>query len=42
MDKTKISITCLYQYYEVKTKMVKEQRLQLKMKVLLGYSIKNI
>ena len=33
-------MTCVSKYYEVKTKNVQEQRLQLKMKFLLGYNIK--
>ena len=30
-------MTCVYKEYKVKTKMVQEQLLQLKMKFLLGY-----
>ena len=30
----------VYKEYEIKTKMVKEQWLSLKMKILLGYSMK--
>ena len=33
-------MTCVYEEYGVKTKMVEEQWLQLKMKLLLGYNIK--
>ena len=37
--KTQIRMTCVYKdYYKVKIKMVQEQRLQLKMKSLLGYN----
>ena len=38
--KIKISLACVYKEYEVKVKMVQEQWLQLKMKFLLGYSMK--
>ena len=33
-------MTCLYKKYEVKTKMVQEQWLQLKMNFLLDYNMK--
>ena len=33
-------MTCVYEEYEVKIKMVQEQWLQLKIKFLLGYNIK--
>ena len=33
-------MTCVYERYEIKIKMVKEQLLQLKMKFLLGYNLK--
>ena len=32
-------MTCVYKEYEIKIKMVQEQRLQLKMKFLLNYKI---
>ena len=38
----KISMTCVYKEYEDKMKMVQGQWLQLKMKFLLGYTIKII
>ena len=38
--KINISMTCLYKKYEVKTKMVQEQWLQLKMNFLLDYNMK--
>ena len=38
--KIKIGITCVYKRYEVKREIVQQQRLQLKMKFLLGYSLK--
>ena len=34
-----MSTTCVYKEYEVKIKMVQEQKLQLKMKFLLIYQI---
>ena len=37
IDRTKISVSCVYKQYEVKMETVQEQRLQLKMKFLLGY-----
>ena len=37
--KIKISMTCVYKEYEIKTKMVQEHWLQLKMKFLLGYNM---
>ena len=40
INKTKISVTCVYKQYEVKVKMVQEQRIQLKMKFLPGYNIR--
>ena len=40
INKTKISVTCVYKQYEVKMKKVQEQRLQLKMKFLFGYNMK--
>ena len=40
--KSKISMTCVYKKYEVEIKMVQEQRLQLKMKILLGYNVKTV
>ena len=40
INKTKISLTCLYKLYEVKMKMVQEQRLQLKMKFSVSYNMK--
>ena len=33
-------MTCVYKEYGVKIKMVEEQWLQLKMKLLLGYNMK--
>ena len=36
----KSKLTCVYKEYEIKTKMVQEQWLQLKMKFLLGYNMK--
>ena len=33
-------MTCVYKKYEIKTKIVQEQWLQLKMKFLLGYNMK--
>ena len=38
--KIKIGITCVYKGYEVNREIVQQQRLQLKMKFLLGYSLK--
>ena len=38
--KIKISLACVYKEYEVKVKMVQEQWMKIKMKVLLGYSMK--
>ena len=38
--KIKIGITCVYKRYEVKREIVQQQRLQLKMKFLLGYGLK--
>ena len=38
--KIKISMTCVYKEYEIKTKMLREHWLQLKMKFLLGYEMK--
>ena len=38
--KIKISTTCVSKEYEIKTKMVQEQWLQLKMMFLLGYNLK--
>ena len=38
--KIKISMTCVPQVYEIKTKMVQEQWLQLKMTFLLGHNLK--
>ena len=38
----KISLTCVYKEHEIKTKMVQEQWLQLKMKFSLGYNMKII
>ena len=38
--KIKIGITCVYKGHEVKREIVQQQRLQLKMKFLLGYSLK--
>ena len=40
IQEIKISMTCVYKQYEVKTKMVQEQLLQVKMKFLLGYNMK--
>ena len=40
MIKIKISMTCMYQEYEVKIKMVQELWLQVKMKFLLDYNMK--
>ena len=40
INKTKISATCVYKMFEVKMKIVQEQRQQLKMKFLLGYNMK--
>ena len=40
IDRTKISVSCVYKQYEVKMETVQEQRLQLKMKFLLGYNMK--
>ena len=40
--KIKISITSVYKDYEIKTKLVQEEWLQLKMKFLLGYNMKII
>ena len=34
------SVTCVYDESEGKIKLVQEQRLQLKMKLLLGYNMK--
>ena len=34
-------MTCMSKEYEIKTKMVQEQRLQLKMTFLLGYNLKD-
>ena len=33
-------MTCVYKEYEIEIKIVQEQRLQLKLKFLLGYNIK--
>ena len=33
-------MTFVYKKYEIKTKMVQEQRLQLKIKFLMGYNMK--
>ena len=33
-------MTCVYKEYEIEIKIVQEQRLQLKVKFLLGYNIK--
>ena len=38
--KTKISMTCVYNEYEIKAKMVKEHRLQIKMNLSLCYKMK--
>ena len=38
--KIKISMTCVSKEYEIKTKMVHEQWIQLKMLFLLGYNLK--
>ena len=38
--KIKVSMTCVYKGYQVQIKMVQEQWLQLKMKLLLGYNMK--
>ena len=38
--KIKISMACVYKEYRGKTKMVQEQWLQLKVKILLNYSMK--
>ena len=35
-------MTSVYKEYEIKAKMVKEQWLRLKMKILFGYSMKII
>ena len=40
MIKIKISMTCVCKEYEGKIKLVQGQWLQLKMKFLLGYSVK--
>ena len=32
-------MTCMYTEYEIKTKMVQKQSLQLKMKFLMGYNL---
>ena len=40
IQEIKISMTCVYKQYEVKTKMVQEHLLQVKMKFLLGYNMK--
>ena len=40
MNKTKISATYVYKWYEVKMKIVHEQQLQLKMKFLVVYKMK--
>ena len=42
IDKIKISMACVYNQYEVKTKMVQKQQLQLKMMFLLGCNMKNV
>ena len=39
--KIKISMTCVSKGYEIKTKMVQEQWLQLKMTFFLGYNLNN-
>ena len=38
--KTKISMTCIYKEYEIKTKMMQKQWLQLKMEFCGGYNMK--
>ena len=38
--KMKVSMTCAWKEYEVKIKMVQEQKLQLKMEFLVGYNMK--
>ena len=40
--KIKLSMTCVYEEYEIKKTMVQEQLLQLKMKFLLGCKMKII
>ena len=40
--KIKINMTCVYKEYEIKTEMVQEQWLQLKMKFLSGYNMKTV
>ena len=36
----KVSMTCACKEYEIKIKMVQEQKLQLKMEFLVGYNMK--
>ena len=39
IGKTKLSVTCVYKLYEIKIKMVAEQRIHLNMKFLLGHNM---